>query len=69
MQKNIFFSYIKKLKEEGKADTKHVPAIPEDDLKKVFELGVVLHGILDGSNVDLARLPIGYENRYRQNMN
>ena len=57
------FRYIKKLKEEGKADTNHVKAIPEEDLAKVFQLGVTLHGILDGSNVDLARLPVGWENK------
>ena len=57
------FRYIKKLKEEGKGDTNHNKAIPEDDLAKVFELGVILHGILDGSNIDLARLPVGWENK------
>ena len=60
----FIISYVKNLKTKGKADTKHNPSIPEDDLIQVFQLGVVLHGILDGSNDDLTRLPADWENTY-----
>ena len=60
----FIFRYVKQLKKEGKADTKHNPAIPEEDMVKVFGLGVVLHGIMDGTNDDLTRLPANWENTY-----
>ena len=55
---------MKKLKEEGKADTEHNRPIPEHDLAKIYQLGIVMHEIVNGSNVDLTLLPLGNENTY-----
>ena len=55
------FSFLKKLKINGKGDTKHNRPIPDHDMQKIYEGAVYYHGLMNGSITDRAQIPKNWE--------
>ena len=61
MRFNKYFQeFLKTLNDERPT----IQTIPREDLANVFELGKVLHGILNRTNIDLTKIPQTWENKY-----